>query len=174
MDDNELYAQIAAAQAAAASKLQERYGLTAEQMTKASASLAAPKPSEPHTVSAADMEARWRRAAEGQFRSLGISPISDAEAAEITAAQERAVAAKKAATALDLDNQLHTLRSDWDRGQTDPQSIYYRADPALRTRMESNIMLARLEMGLPAEPAPPKTAVQLAQEQFEARKAQRS
>jgi hypothetical protein len=171
MDDEALYAQIAAAQALAVSQLQQRYGMTSEQMAKASAALA-PKPSATPTTES--LETAWRQSAEHQFRTLGISPISDAEAAEITAAQERAVAAKKAATALDLDNQLHTLRSDWDRGQTDPKSVYFRADPAMREKMETAIMLARLEMGLPAEPAPRKTPVQVAQEQFEARKAQRS
>jgi hypothetical protein len=172
MDDNELYAQIAAAQAAAASKLQERYGLTSEQMAKASAALATPKP--PTTPTTETLESAWRSTAEHQFRSLGIAPVSDAEAAAIQAKMNEAVAAKKAATALDLDNQLHTLRSDWDRGQTDPTSIYYRADPAMREKMEAAIMLARLEAGLPVEPAPRKTPVQVAQEQFAARKAQRS
>jgi hypothetical protein len=127
---------------------------------------AAPSQSE---VTTADTERTWGRSAEGQLRSLGISPVDDELAAQIAAAQEKAVEQLKARQAADMDEQLHDFRRQWDRGQTDPTSIYYRADPAMKERMEADMMLARLEAGLPAEPAPRKTPAQLAQERYDAR-----
>jgi hypothetical protein len=175
MDDTELYSQIAAAQTLAVSKLQERYGLTNDQMAKASAGIAAPKQTTPDTVTTADLAAAWARSANDQFRSLGISPVTDEEAAKIQEAQAAAVAKMQADRASEMDDQLHNFRREWDNGQTDPTSIYYRADPKMRDRMEADMMLVRLEAGLPAEPAPRKTPVQVAQERFDARrKAQQS
>jgi hypothetical protein len=169
MDDNELFAQIKAAQAIAAEKLQQSWGKTPEQLATARASLAAPTPT---TATAENLATAWARSAEHQARSLGIAPVSDAEAAKIQEAMDAAVAKKQAEQVAQMDEQLHNFRSDWDRGQTDPTSIYYRADPAMRTRIEADMMHIRLEAGLPAEPAPRKTSVQIATERYNARRAQ--
>jgi hypothetical protein len=129
---------------------------------------------EKSSVTTTDTERQWARSAEGQLRSLGISPVTDEEDAAIKAAQEKAIAKLQARQAADMDEHLHNFRREWDNGQTDPTSIYYRADPKMRERMESDMMLARLEAGLSAEPAPRKTPAQLAQERYDARKAQQS
>jgi hypothetical protein len=175
MDDNELYAQIRAAQTLAAGKLQERWGLSSEQMAKASAAIAAPQQTVPNTITAEDLAASWARSANDQFRGLGIAPVTDEEAAASQEAQAAAVTKMRSARATEMDDQLHNFRREWDNGQTDPSSIYYRANPAMRERMEADMMLVRLEAGLPAEPAPRRTPAQLAQERFDARrKAQQS
>jgi hypothetical protein len=167
MSDEKLYADIRAAQALAVEKLQQSWGMSADQVAKARASIAGPTP---NTAATENLATAWARSAEHQARSLGIEPVSDAEAAEIQAAMNAAVAKKQAEQAAQMDEALHNFRSEWDRGQTDPTSIYFRADPAMRARMEADMMHIRLEAGLPAEPPPRKTPVQVAQERYEARR----
>jgi hypothetical protein len=55
--------------------------------------------------------------------------------------------------------------------------LYYNEDGAKMREIErmvreteANMMLVRLEAGLPAEPAPRKTSVQIAQERYDARR----
>jgi hypothetical protein len=177
MDDTELYAQIAAAQALAVSKLQERYGLTAEQMAKASANLTAPKQTEPHTVTTADTEAMWRRSAEGQFKSLGIQPVSDDEAAKIQAAMDAARAAHQTARAAEMDAQLLDYRAEVAHDRANRSGLYYSPDATkqqeinrLVEKTEIAMIEARLEAGLPPEPAPRRTPAEIAQERYEARR----
>jgi hypothetical protein len=179
MSDDELYAQIAAAQALAASKLQERWGLSAEQMAKASAALAAPKPTEPNTITTADLEAAWRRSANDQFRGLGITPVSDAEAAAIQAKMDAATAAHQTARATEMDAQLLDFRSEVAHDRAAKSGLYYNEDAAkmreidrLVRETEIAMMQTRLEAGLPAEPAPRKSPAQIAQERHNARRAQ--
>jgi hypothetical protein len=166
-NDEKLYAEIRAAQAVAVEKLQARWGMSADQVATARAAIAAPTP---NTATAENLATAWARSAEHQARSLGIEPVSDAEAVQIQEAQAAAVAKLRAEQVAQLDDHLHNFRSEWDRGQTDPSSIYYRADPAMRRRMEADFMLVRLEAGLPAEPPPRKTPVQIAQERYDARR----
>jgi hypothetical protein len=179
MDDETLYAQIAAAQALAVSKLQQRYGMTSEQMAKVSANLTAPKPSEPNTVTAADTEAAWRRSAEHQFRSLGISPVSDAEAAAIQEAQAAAVAKLQAVRAAEMDAQLINYRLEVAHDRAAKSGLYYSEDATkqreidrLVEKTEVSMIEARLEAGLPPEPAPRKTPAEIALERHNARRAQ--
>jgi hypothetical protein len=96
-DDNQLYAEIRAAQVVAVEKLQQRWGMTADQVAKAAAGLAAPTTP---AVTVADTEAMWRRSANDQFRGLGIAPVSDEEAAAIQAAMDAATAAHQSVRAL--------------------------------------------------------------------------
>jgi hypothetical protein len=197
MDNDEaLYAEIRARQAVAVEKLQQRWGMSAEQVTQARASLAAPAP---NTATADNLAAAWARAAEHQARSLGISPVSDEEAAQLQAKMDEAVAQKQAARASELDDQLRHFRAERDIGMKTPGHLYY-VDPlaptetvmdsatgkmvsysrrakveALLEKTEASIIEARLAAGLPVEPAPRKTAVQIAQERYDARrKAQQS
>jgi hypothetical protein len=125
-------------------------------------------------TTATDTERAWTRSADDQYRRLGISPVTDEEATAVKAAQDAAVEQLKARQAADMDEHLHNFRLDWDRGQTDPTSIYYRADPAMKERMEEDMIYARLRAGLPAEPAPRKTPAQRAQERHDAERAQRN
>jgi hypothetical protein len=172
MSDEKLYAEIRAAQAIAAENLQRRWGMSNEQLAQARTAIAAPATP---TVTTADMEAAWARSAEHQARSLGIEPVSDAEAAAIQAKMDEATAKYQAARAGEMDETLRQFRQEWDRGQTDPTSIYYRADPAHKEKVEEGMMLARLRAGLPAEPGPRKTPEQRARERYDAeRKAQQS
>jgi hypothetical protein len=59
MSDEKLYAEIKAAQAIAVEKLQQQWGMPADQMAKASAGIATPKQSEPNTITTSDLEAAW-------------------------------------------------------------------------------------------------------------------
>jgi hypothetical protein len=181
MTDEELYANIAAAQAAAARQLQERWGLNSEQMAKAAAGLIAPKPSEPNTITPADTEAMWRRTAEGQFQSLGIAPISDAEAAAIQAKMNEATAAYQAAQAAELDSQFIDFRAAVAHDRAAKSGLYYSPDASkqreidrLVEKTEISLIEARLAAGLPAVPTPRKTTVEIATERHNARRAQRS
>jgi hypothetical protein len=176
-DDEALYAQIKAAQAVAAENLQRRWGLSADQMAKASASIAAPKPSEPNTITTADMEAAWARSANDQFRGLGIAPVSDAEAAAIQEAMDAATASFQANRAAEMDSQLLDYRSEVAHDRAAKSGLYYNEDAAKQREIdrlvretEIAMMQTRLEMGLPAEPAPRKSLAEIAQERFAARR----
>jgi hypothetical protein len=179
MSDEELYAQIAAAQAVAVEKLQRSWGMTAEQFTAASASFNnVPKPTEPNTITPADTEAMWRRSANDQFRGLGIAPVSDAEAAEIQAAMDAATAAHQAVRASEMDAQLLDFRAEVAHDQAAKSGLYYSPDAAkmreidrLVRETEISMMETRLAAGLSAEPAPRKTAAEIAQERYNARRA---
>jgi hypothetical protein len=129
---------------------------------------AASNPDSRENRAAAELQA-WERRGADDYRSLGITPVTDEESAAIKAAGEAAVEKLKAERATGLDDQLHNFRRDWDNGQTDPTSIYFRADPAMRERTEADMMLVRLEAGLPAEPPARRTPAQVAQERFNAR-----
>jgi hypothetical protein len=150
------------------------------------------------SVTAADTERSWARSSEDQFKSLGIAPVSDEEAAALQAAMDAAVATAQAARVADLDAQLRNFRAERDIGQKTPGHIYY-VDPlaptetvmdsatgkmvsysrrakveALLEKTEATMIEARLEAGLPAEPAPRRTPAEVALERHNARKAQRS
>jgi hypothetical protein len=194
-DDEALYAQIRAAQAIAVEKLQQSWGMSAEQVATARASLAA---FTPNTATAENLATAWGRSAEHQARSLGIEPVSDAEAAEIQAAMDAAVAEKQAARAAELDDQLRHFRAERDIGRNTPGHLYY-VDPlaptetvmdsatgkmvsysrraqveALLEKTETALIEARLEAGLPAEPTARRTPAQVAQERYDARPPQGS
>jgi hypothetical protein len=169
-DDEALYAQIRAAQAIAAENLQRRWGVPAAEMARHQRALATPTP---NTAAEDNLAAAWARSADHQARSLGITAVSDEEASKIQAAMDAAVAKHQATRAAEMDDTLRQFRQDWDRGQTDPTSIYYRADLAHKEKVEEGMMYARLRAGLPAEPGPRKTPEQRARERYDAeRKAQ--
>jgi hypothetical protein len=67
-------------------------------------SLATPAPSEPNTITAANLEQAWGRSADNHARSLGITPVTDAEAAKIQEAMNAAVAKKQAEQAAQMDD----------------------------------------------------------------------
>jgi hypothetical protein len=69
-----------------------------------------------------------------------------------------------------LDNALLDFRHDWDRAQTDPNHPWYRK-PEIKEQKEVELMMIRLEAGLPAEPEPTsrQTPAQIAQERYDAR-----
>jgi hypothetical protein len=171
MTDEEI---LATAQQAAIAKMQAR-GLSSEQITNLQKSLAAP--SDPHTITTADMEAAWRRSADGQLKSLGISPVTDAEAAKIQEVMDTAAAKMKAEQAAQMDQHLHNFRLEVEHNRAAKSGLYYSEDPAkmreverLVRETEANMMLARLEAGLPAEPPPRKSPAQIAQERYDARR----
>jgi hypothetical protein len=177
MDDNELHAQIAAAQTLAVAKLQERWGMNNEQVAKIQQGIAPSKQSEPHTITTADLEAAWGRSADSQLKSLGITPLTDAEDAAIKEAQERAVAEKQAARAAEMDAQLHDFRREVEHNRATKSGLYYSEDASkmreverLVRETEANMILSRLEAGLSAEPAPRKSPAEIAQERYEARR----
>jgi hypothetical protein len=171
---------VAASQQAAVAKMQARHGLSSEQIAKLQQSLAAPKQTEPNTVTAANIEAAWGRSANDQFRSLGITPVSDAEAAEIQAAMNAAVAKAQAEQAANLDDQLINFRLEVAHDQAARSGLYYSPDATkqreierLVEKTETAMIEARLEAGLPAEPPARKTPVQIALERHNARRAGR-
>jgi hypothetical protein len=152
--------------------------MSAEQLAKASAAIAAPTP---NTATAENLAAAWGRSAEHQARSLGIEPVSDAEAAAIQTAMDKAVADHQAVRASEMDDQLLNFRLEVAHDRAAKSGLYYNEDATKQREIdrlvretESNMMLTRLRAGLPAEPAPRKTAVQVAQERFNAERAQRS
>jgi hypothetical protein len=106
MTDEEI---MAAAQQAAVAKMRARHGLSNEQIAKLQQSIAAPTPT--NTVTTADLEAAWRRSADGQLKSLGIAPVSDEEAAKMQEKMGAAVAEKQAARAAEMDDQLRKLQA---------------------------------------------------------------
>jgi hypothetical protein len=177
MDNDEaLFAQIRAAQALAAENLQQRYGMTAEQLAAAQKSLATPTP---NMAAEDNLAAAWGRSAEHQARSLGIAPVSDAEAAAVQAAMDKATAAHHANRASEMDDQLINFRADVAHDKAAKSGLYYSADAAkqrefdrLAEKTEIAMMETRLAAGLPAEPGPRKTLAQIAEERFAARKAQ--
>jgi hypothetical protein len=178
LTDDELYAQIRAAQAVAVEKLQQRWGMTADQVTAARASIAAPTP---NTITTADLEAAWARSAQDQFRGLGIQPVSDEEAAKIQAAMDEAVAAHQTARASEMDQQLLDFRAEVAHDRAAKSGLYYNEDAAKMREIERLVreteiamIETRLAAGLPAEPAPRKTAVEIALERHNARRAQSS
>jgi hypothetical protein len=147
------------------------------------------------SVTAADTERSWARSAEDQARSLGITPVTDEEAAKMQETMNAAVAKMQAARAADLDNQLRNFRAERDIGQKTPGHLYY-VDPlaptetvmdsatgkmvsysrrakveALLEKTETALIEARLAAGLPAEPAPRRTPVEIAIERHNARRA---
>jgi hypothetical protein len=178
MSDEKLYAEIRAAQAVAAENLQRRWGIPAGEMARHQQSLAAPTP---NTATADNLAAAWGRSAEHQARSLGITPVSDAEAAEIQAAMDAAVAAHQTARASEMDEQLHNFRSEVAHDRAAKSGLYYNEDASkmreidrLVRETEIAMMQTRLEAGLSAEPAPRKTAAEIALERHNARRAQQS
>jgi hypothetical protein len=175
MSDEKLYAEIRAAQALAVEKLQQSWGMSADQVAKASAAIAAPTP---NTAATENLATAWARSADQQARSLGIEPVSDAEAAEIQAAMNAAVAEKKAASAAEMDQQLLDFRSGVQHDQAAKSGLYYSPDATkqqeinrLVEKTEIAMIEARLEAGLPAEPAPRKTPTEIALERHNARRA---
>jgi hypothetical protein len=182
MSDDELYANIKAAQALAVEKLQRSWGMTAEQFAAASASFNnAPKPSEPNTITSADLEAAWARSANNQFRGLGIAPISDEEAAAIQAKMDEATAKYQATRAAELDDQFHNYRAEVAHDKAAKSGLYYSPDASkqreidrLVEKTEISLIETRLAAGLPPEPAPRKTPAQIATERHNARKAAQS
>jgi hypothetical protein len=174
MTDDELFAQIAAAQAVAVEKLQARWGLTADQVATARAAIAAPTP---NTATADNLAAAWGRSAEHQARSLGIEPVSDAEAAAIQEAMNRAVAEKQAARAAEMDDQLHNFRLEVAHDRAAKSGLYYSPDATkqreidrLVEKTETAMIETRLEAGLSAEPPPRKAPAEVAAERFAARR----
>src|ERR1700730_3364826 len=172
-DDEALYAQIRAAQAVAVENLQRSWGMSAEQLAQARASIAAPTP---NTAATENLATAWARSAEHQARSLGIEPVSDAEAAEIQAAMDAAVAEKQAARASEMDQQLLDFRSGVQHDRAAKSGLYYSQDAAkqqeinrLVEKTEIAMIEARLEAVLPAEPPPRKSLAQIAQERYDAR-----
>jgi hypothetical protein len=169
---------VAASQQAAIAKMQAR-GWTSEQITAAQKSLAAP--SNPNAVTTTDTEAMWRRSAEGQFQSLGIAPVSDEEAAAIQEKMNEATAAYQATRAAELDDQFHNYRAAVAHDRAAKSGLYYSPDASkqreidrLVEKTEISLIETRLAAGLPAEPAPRKTTVQIATERHNARRAQQS
>ena len=119
--------------------------------------------------------------------------MTDEEAAKITEAVDAAGARLRAEQAQRMDAELLNFRRERDIGRTTPGHMYY-ADPlappttvsdptgkvvssmsrraeveAMLEETETSIIAARLEMGLPAEPAPRQTPAQLAQARYDAR-----
>jgi hypothetical protein len=175
MTDEEI---IAASQQAAVAKMQARHGLSNEQIAALQKSLAAPAPT-PNTAAADNLATAWGRSAEHQARSLGIEPVSDAEAAAIQEAQAAAVAKMRAEQAANLDDQLHNFRSEVAHDQAAKSGLYYNEDASKQREIdrlvretEVSMIETRLAAGLPPEPAPRKTPVQIALERHNARKAQ--
>jgi hypothetical protein len=167
MTDDEI---IAASQQAAIAKMQAR-GWTNDQITQAQKSLAAP--TAPNTVNASDMEAAWARSAGDQARSLGISPVSDTEAAAVQTAMDKAVAAHQAARAAELDNQLLDYRAEVQHDRAARSGLYYSPDAAkqreidrLVEKTEIAMIETRLTAGLPANPAARKSPAEVAQERW--------
>jgi hypothetical protein len=173
MTDEEI---IAASQQAAIAKMQAR-GWTNDQITAAQKSLAAP--SNPNAVTTEDLEAAWARSANDQFRGLGISPVSDEEAAAIQAKMDEAVAAHQTARASEMDQQLLDFRSEVAHDRAAKSGLYYAEDSAkmreidrLVRETEIAMMQTRLAAGLPAEPASRRTPAEVATERYNARRAQ--
>jgi hypothetical protein len=174
MSDEKLYAEIRAAQAIAVEKLQQSWGKTPEQMAQARASLAAPTPT---TAAEENVATAWARSAEHQARSLGITPVSDAEATAIQEAQAAAIVKLRAEQASQMDEALINFRLEVAHDQKSRSGLYYNEDGAkmreverLVRETEISMIEARLAAGLPAEPAPRKTATQVAQERYDARR----
>ncbi len=183
MSDDDLYAKIAAAQAAAATALQAKWGDLAK---------AFPASDRTHTVTAEDINASWSKSAESQSRSLGIKPLTDEENAKLKMDVEFAIAAKQAAKTQDLDTQLLNFRAERDAGRNNPSSPYYVSDGVevvmnsatgkvesysrrakteeMLRNVEAQMIEQRLRAGLPAEPTPRKTAAEIAQERYNASK----
>jgi hypothetical protein len=179
MTDDELYANIRAAQTLAVDKLQRSWGMTSEQMAKASAALTVPKPTEPNTITTADLEAAWARSANDQFRGLGISPVSDAEAAAIQAKMDEAVAAHQAVRASEMDAQLLDFRAEVAHDRAAKSGLYYSPDASKQREIdrlvretEIAMMETRLAAGLPAEPPARRAPAEIALERHNARRAQ--
>jgi hypothetical protein len=173
MTDEEI---IAASQQAAIAKMQAR-GWTNDQITMAQKSLAAP--TEPNTATEENLAAAWARSAEHQARSLGITPVTDEEAAKIQVAMDASVAAHQAARASEMDQQLLDFRSEVAHDRAAKSGLYYAEDSAkmreidrLVRETEIAMMQTRLAAGLPAEPAPRRTPAEVATERYNARRAQ--
>jgi hypothetical protein len=177
MDNDEaLYAQIRAAQAVAVESLQARWGMSADQVAKARAAIAAPTPT---TAAEENVATAWARSAEHQARSLGISPVSDAEAAAIQEAMDAAVAKMQTARAAEMDDQLLNFRSEVAHDRAAKSGLYYNPDATkqreidrLVEKTEVSMIETRLAAGLPAEPPPRKSPAQIALERHNARRAQ--
>ena len=168
-DDEALYAQIRAAQAVAVEKLQQRWG----QQAAASSTPAVPK--EPDLI-----EQAWRQRADTDMRGMGITPVSDAEAAAIQEAQAAAVAKMQAEQATQMDDQLHNFRREVEHDRAAKSGLYYNEDASkmreidrLVRETEIAMMQTRLEAGLPAEPLPRRTPAEIALERYNARRAGR-
>jgi hypothetical protein len=173
MTDEKLYAEIRAAQAIAVEKLQQNWGKTPEQMAQARASLAAPTPT---TAAEENVATAWARSAEHQARSLGIEPVSDAEAAQVQEAMNAAVAKMRTEQAAQMDEQLHNFRLEVAHDRAAKSGLYYNEDGAKMREVERLVreteiamMETRLAAGLPAEPAPRRTLAEIALERHNAR-----